>query len=181
MKKQRKIVVMGSPAVGKSAITIQFCEGHFADMYSPTIENTFQADISVRGQSFEVRVLDTAGQDEYSLLHAEYSVGVHGHVLVYSVASRASFEYLTVLNDKLLNSAGVETLPRVVVGNKIDMDGQRQVSVEEGRALAATWGCGFVECSAKLNENVKAVFTRLVEEIERNAAPPPRKKDCAIL
>ena len=28
--------------VGKSAVTIQFTEGHFAEPYSPTIENTFQ-------------------------------------------------------------------------------------------------------------------------------------------
>ena len=39
---QRKVAVLGFMGVGKSAVTIQFTEGHFAEPYSPTIENTFQ-------------------------------------------------------------------------------------------------------------------------------------------
>jgi hypothetical protein len=60
----RKVAVLGFMGVGKSAVTIQFTEGHFAEPYSPTIENTFQKVIRHKGVEYQTDILDTAGQDE---------------------------------------------------------------------------------------------------------------------
>lgn len=77
-----------------------------------------------------------------------------------------------VLNDKIINITGNEKIPRIIVGNKSDLDKQRfvffslqrkmrlliqyyrKVSKEEGQKLAQELGCPFLECSAKLNENI---------------------------
>lgn len=59
---------MGFRSVGKSSVTIQFVENHFVDSYDPTIENTFQKTLKIRGQEYSLQVIDTAGQDEYSIL-----------------------------------------------------------------------------------------------------------------
>jgi Ras family protein len=69
----------------------------------------------------------------------------------------------------------------VLVGNKADKARQRQVKTEEGMELAAKWNCAYVECSAKLNENIETVFTTLMGEIEKATAPPPPESKCAIL
>ena len=58
---QRKVAVLGFMGVGKSAVTIQFTEGHFAEPYSPTIENTFQKLIRHKGVEYQTDILDTAG------------------------------------------------------------------------------------------------------------------------
>ena len=42
---QRKLVVLGFRAVGKSSLTTQFVDGHFNPDYDPTIENTFRTRI----------------------------------------------------------------------------------------------------------------------------------------
>ena len=47
---------------GKSALTVQFVEGHFVESYYPTIENTFSRNISYKGQDFATEIIDTAGQ-----------------------------------------------------------------------------------------------------------------------
>ncbi len=62
--KQRRIAVLGFRSVGKSSLTIQFVEGQFVDSYEPTIENTFNKILKVRGQDYQLTLVDTAGQDE---------------------------------------------------------------------------------------------------------------------
>jgi small GTP-binding protein len=60
--KTRKIAIVGSRAVGKSSLAIQFVEGHFTDSYYPTIESTYSKAIRVKGQDFSTEIVDTAGQ-----------------------------------------------------------------------------------------------------------------------
>ena len=47
----------------------------------------FEKVVHYHGQEFLTQLIDTAGQDEYCILPQSYTVGVHGYVLVYSVAS----------------------------------------------------------------------------------------------
>ena len=42
-------------------------------------------------------------QDEYSILNSKHFIGIHGYMLVYSVASRQSFEMVRIIRDKILN------------------------------------------------------------------------------
>lgn len=68
------------------------------------------------------------------------------------------------------------------VGNKIDLEKERQVPTAEGQALATEWGCAFVECSAKQNSNVGQIFTACLTEVEKAQGPPPaQQSDCVLL
>jgi len=55
----------------------------------------------------------------------------------------------------------------VVVGNKCDLEGEREVSRQEGEALARSFGCKFIETSAKSRLNVERAFYDIVREIRR--------------
>ncbi|MCJ1230643.1 GTP-binding protein [Toensbergia leucococca] len=170
--KQRKLAIVGSRSVGKSSLTVQFVEGHFVESYYPTIENTFSRVVSHRGQDFATEIVDTAGQDEYSILNSKHFIGIHGYMLVYSVASRQSFDMIRIIRNKILNHLGAEWVPLVIVGNKSDLKAeQRQVSTDEGRKLAEELKCGFTEASARLNENVSKAFEQMIGEIEKSQNP----------
>ena len=91
------------PSPGKSSLTVQYVDGHFVDSYYPTIENTFSKVIRYRTQDFAVEIIDTAGQDEYTILNSKHFIGIHGYMLVYSVSSLPSFEMVQVIRDKILN------------------------------------------------------------------------------
>lgn len=148
-----------SLCVGKSSLTVQYVDGHFVDSYYPTIENTFSKVIRYRNQDFAVEIIDTAGQDEYTLLNNKHFIGVHGYMIVYSVASKQSFEMVRIIRDKILNHLGAEAVPIMVVANKSDLrPEQRQVSAADGKKVAEELGCGFVEASARYNENVGKAF-----------------------
>jgi GTPase KRas protein len=59
----------------------------------------------------------------------------------------------------------------MLVGNKCDRTYEREVSKEEGLALARSFGCEFMETSAKTAQNVERIFTSLVRAL-RNARQP---------
>lgn len=85
------------------SLTVQFVENHFVESYYPTIENTFSKVIKYKGQEYATEIIDTAGQDEYSILNSKHSVGIHGYMLVYSVASKSSFDMCKIIRDKILD------------------------------------------------------------------------------
>ncbi|XMA12405.1 hypothetical protein WAI453_005196 [Rhynchosporium graminicola] len=170
--KQRKIAIVGSRSVGKSSLTVQFVDGHFVESYYPTIENTFSKVIKVKGIEYATEIVDTAGQDEYSILSSKHFIGIHGYIFVYSVASSQSFEMVQVIRDKILNQLGIEWIPCVLVGNKSDLrPDQRQVSVEQGKVLAAKFNCAYTEASARYNENVGKAFEQMIGQIEKVQNP----------
>jgi Ras family protein len=79
-------------------------------------------------------------QDEYSLFNHKYAVGIHGYILVYSIASRQSFEMIQTLHDKILDFQGVEKVCCVVVGQKSDLGGVRWVFLVYGRVCVWSEG-----------------------------------------
>ena len=55
-----------------------------------------------------------------------------------------------------------EFVPFILVGNKMDLDGKRQVSVDTAQNCARQWNVPYVETSAKTRDNVDKVrHTRL--------------------
>ncbi|VVT49721.1 uncharacterized protein SAPINGB_P002410 [Magnusiomyces paraingens] len=178
-QRARKIAIVGASAVGKSSVTVQFVDEHFVESYYPTIENQFFKPIKYKGVEYTTEIIDTAGQDEFSIMNQKHLIGIHGYMLVYSIASRSSFEMISIIRDKILNATGAETLPMVVVGNKTDLESQRQVPAEEGKALAESFGAAFVETSAKDKVNVDKAFELLISQIDSTSAEN-KDKGCVI-
>ncbi|KAI1986053.1 GTP-binding protein [Ophidiomyces ophidiicola] len=182
--RQRKVAIVGSRAVGKSSLTVRFVEGTFVENYYPTIESTFSRVITYKGQDYTTEIVDTAGQDEYSLLNSKHFIGIHGYVIVYSVASRQSFDMVRVIRDKILNHLGVEWVPLVLVGNKCDLQPEmRQISVEEGKKTAAEFNCAWTETSARNDLNVASCFELVIAEIEKSQNPnqPTGGSKCVLM
>jgi len=170
--KKRKIAVLGSRSVGKSSLIIQFIENHFVESYYPTIESTFSKSVNYKGTEYDCDIIDTAGQDEYSILNSKHAIGIHGYVLVYSVTSRNSFDMIQIVYDKIVDFCGMNDIPCVIVGSKIDLQTSpisRQVLSAEGEELAKTNKAAWVETSAKNNINVGKVFELCLGEIEKRS------------
>ncbi|XP_063952673.1 GTP-binding protein Rheb-like [Lytechinus pictus] len=177
--KARQIAVMGFRSVGKSSLTIQFVEKQFVDFYDPTIENTFDKTFKINGQQYQLKIIDTAGQDEYSIFPQSLSVNIHGYVLVYAVTSAKSFEVIQTIYDKLLDMTGKVNIPLVLVGNKKDLHLERIISTQQGKQLADSWGATFIESSAKQNESVEDIFKTVLQLIDGN--PQMKDEKCVII
>lgn len=181
MMKSRNIAVVGSRSVGKSSMAVRYVDEHFIESYYPTIENQFSKVITYKNNQYSIEILDTAGQDEFSIMNDKHVIGIHGYLLVYSVTSRQSFELIEVIRDKILNAVGLDTLPMVLVGNKLDLNIQRQVDALEGKKLADKFGCKFYETSVKENVNISQAFEGLIDNIEKIHNPVVEKNDKCVI
>ena len=166
-RKQRDIVVMGFRGVGKSSIVGRFVNHVFESEYNPTIESTYRKRMQYGHESLTLTIHDTTGQDELTVFSARHYIGVHGYIIVYDVTSKHSFEMARYINDKILTTmmGSAEFIPRLLVGNKCDVGGRRQIPYDEGERVAQEMGCDFLEVSAKTNKNVEESFHTLLSSI----------------
>ena len=113
-----------------------------------------------------------------------------GFLCVYSITSRTSFEEISSFREQIMRVKDSDKVPMVIVGNKSDLDGERQVSQQEGKDLAAAFGCPWMETSAKLRVRCEDCFYELVRELRKssgNESARGKKKakkqgtKCAIL
>lgn len=136
---------MGGGGVGKSCLTIQLIQSHFVDEYDPTIEglqikpfaerpltnhyeDSYRKQCVIDEEVALLDVLDTAGQEEYSAMREQYMRTGEGFLLIYSITSRQSFEEIMTFQQQILRVKDKDYFPIIVVGNKCDLDAERQVS-----------------------------------------------------
>lgn len=71
-----------------------------------------------------------------------------------------------------------QQVPVVLVGNKVDLEEEREVSPSEGQALAEDWGCPFMETSAKSKTMVDELFAEIVRQMDFCPLPDRREVCC---
>ncbi|CAF2403900.1 unnamed protein product [Rotaria sp. Silwood2] len=183
--REYKLVVLGSGGVGKSALTVQFVEGIFVGKYDPTIEDCYRKQIEIDGVSCMLEILDTAGTEQFTAMRDLYMKNGQGFILVYSITSQATFNDLIDIKDHIMRVKEIGAdIPMVLVGNKCDLEDERVVGKHQGESLARSFGCTFLETSAKLEVNVQEIFFDLIRQINRQAnrqtnrqTQPPKRLD----
>ena len=169
--KQYKVVMLGSGAVGKSAITVQMVSGHFLSSYDPTIEDSYRTTINVNNQDIILNILDTAGQEEFYALRDQYIRSGDGYIIVFSITSVTSFLEVNAIKEQLnivLDTDNNTLIPIILVGNKCDLEEYRQVQSSDAQRLAEEWRVKYFETSAKNKTNINRIFEELVYLIEAN-------------
>ncbi|XP_026524753.1 ras-related protein Rap-2a [Pseudonaja textilis] len=173
--REYKVVVLGSGGVGKSALTVQFVTGTFIEKYDPTIEDFYRKEIEVDASPSVLEILDTAGTEQFASMRDLYIKNGQGFILVYSLVNQQSFQDIRPMRDQIIRVKRYEKVPVILVGNKVDLENEREVSSSEGRALAEEWGCPFMETSAKSKTMVDELFAEIVRQM--NYASQPDKDD----
>jgi len=169
-----RVAVLGDGGVGKTALAVQFTLNCFVETYDPTIEDAYRKQLVVDNRMCFVEVIDTAGQEEYATLRNQWVREGQGFILVYSIASRSTFDRLEIFRQSMRRVKRGDPI-FTLVGNKCDKTYEREVSKEEGLALARQFGCEFIETSAKTAQNVERLFMNLIRALRqtRTAEHPP--------
>mmetsp|Transcript_22447 Transcript_22447/g.88861 ORF Transcript_22447/g.88861 Transcript_22447/m.88861 type:complete len:110 (+) Transcript_22447:3-332(+) len=106
----------------------------------------------------------------------QYMRSGEGFVIVFSLTSQHSFDEIRPFRDQILRAKDVDDVPIVLVGNKCDLVGQRQVLQSDIDELAKEFQCEYFEASAKNRVNVDESFFQLVREIRKADARANKSK-----
>ena len=161
------LITLGDGQVGKTSLILRYTNDYFGNNYIATIgfDYKFKNEKLKNGEEITVKIFDTAGQEKYRSLAANFLKKADGIILVYDITYKISFENLNKwLKDINENAKG---LPIVLIGNKADLEENREVSKEEGNEFAKKINeeIEFYEASCKTGENIKEAIRFLVEKI----------------
>ncbi|ESN93845.1 hypothetical protein HELRODRAFT_186059 [Helobdella robusta] len=173
-----KFLVIGSAGTGKSCLLHQFIENKFRQDSSHTIGVEFGSKVvSVGGKFVKLQIWDTAGQERFRSVTRSYYRGAAGALLVYDISSRETFNSLV----NWLSDARTLASPNIViilVGNKKDLEAEREVTFLEASRFAQENDLMFLETSAMTSENVEETFLKcarsLLTKIETGEMDPER-------
>ena len=110
------------------SLIILFFQSYFVTDYDPTIEDSYTKQCVIDDDVARLDILDTAGQEEFSAMREQYMRSGEGFLLVFSLTERQSFEEVYKFHKQVLRVKDRDEFPMLIVGNKADMDRQRQVS-----------------------------------------------------
>ncbi|GFS41749.1 ras-related protein Rab-39B [Trichonephila inaurata madagascariensis] len=164
---QFRIIVVGDSTVGKSALLRAFTEGKFSEICDPTVGVDFFARlIEVRdGIRVKLQLWDTAGQERFRTITWSYYRNSVGALLLYDITRRSSFDHLIEWLFEARRHIEPGRAVFEVVACKVDLEGSRVVSTEEGKAFAESHGLSFIETSAKTGYNLENTFTNISQQI----------------
>ena len=149
------------------------------EKYDPTIEDFYRKEISVDGAPSVLEILDTAGTEQFASMRDLYIRNGQGFVIVYSITSLQTFQDIKTMKDQISRVKGTDRVPMLLVGNKCDLEHQREVHTSEGFSLAQLWECPFLEASAKNTHNVDGIFIEVVREM--NTSPKRDSNGCCVI
>ncbi|KAK3102213.1 hypothetical protein FSP39_009638, partial [Pinctada imbricata] len=163
-----------------SALVVRFLTKRFIWEYDPTLECTYRHTVNLDDEQATLEILDTAG-DADTIQREGQVRWADGFVLVYSITDKESFEDLFHLK-QYLDDIKKTNVQCVLVGNKVDLMRERQVSTGEGMKLATEMACAFFETSASDgSEEIYELFQELSREVKRRKMieNKPRRRSSA--
>jgi Ras-related protein Rab-6A len=169
---KHKLVFLGDQSVGKTSIITRFMYDTFDKQYQATIGIDFLSKtMYLEDRTVRLQLWDTAGQERFRSLIPSYIRDSAGAIIVYDISSRSSFTSTFKWIDDVRAERGGDVVI-ILIGNKCDLQDRREVSTEEAQTKAQEHGVMFLEVSAKLGSNVKALFRKVANALPGSEGLP---------
>ena len=158
-----KVLILGNSDVGKSSLILRYVDQVWSDSFVPTIGVDFKVKtLELDHKNIKMQIWDTAGQERFRNVISSYFRGSHGILLLYDITNKDSFKNLENWLTEIEKNASQNVL-KILIGNKNDLENDRDIKYEEGQAFANRNGMQFIETSAKMNTNVNEAFETLAK------------------
>ena len=156
-----KILIVGDSNVGKSSLILQYTENNFLNEHGTTVCIEYKIK-KFKYKDFEVKlqIWDTAGQERYHSITNNFFHNADGILFVFDITSHESF-----LGAKKWIKEALEVgnfFKKILIGNKADLEGEREVSLEDIGNYCGEQKIDYFEASAKDNINIKEAFNKIV-------------------
>lgn len=161
-----RLLMVGDSSCGKTSLVLRFDQNVFSTKFVTTIGVDYRDKmITIEDAPMRLQLWDTAGQERFRSLTSNFFGRADGFVLCFDISNRPSFDHVIGWMRDIKTRAPPD-VDIVLCGNKCDLDNDRVVQYEEGKALANEYGVQFFETSALTGHNVDSMFTALATTIK---------------
>lgn len=155
-----RVVMVGETSVGKTSIIHRFINGSpLLQVRNTTGAVHHQKNIDVNGVRLSLEIWDTAGQERYRALGPVYYRNSNAAIAVFDVTSRETMESLEDWVKAYRSTSEYDFV--VIVGNKIDLECEDKVDIEEAVEFGKTIGADCFFTSAVTGFGIDEVFNKV--------------------
>uniref|UniRef100_A0A7N9ASR1 Rho-related GTP-binding protein RhoV-like n=1 Tax=Mastacembelus armatus TaxID=205130 RepID=A0A7N9ASR1_9TELE len=170
LREEVSCMLVGDGAVGKTSMIISYIFNGYNSDYRQTAFDVFSGLVHVNGIPTRIKLIDTAGQEEFGHLRSLCYAHVDVFILCFSLVNPVSFDNITSKWIPQIRARNLST-PVVLVGTQsdlrhnievllhLDQHGTKPVHYSQARRLAhRIRSHDYVECSALTQHNLKDAF-----------------------
>ena len=160
-----KILTLGDTTVGKTSIILRYTKEKFNNVFLATIGIDFQKKIvNIGNNKVNVVLWDTAGQERFKKITSQYLYNGDGAILVFDITQKNTFERINYWLEELEKKKNIEEMSLVLVGNKIDLNDKREVSIDDINKFSQERKIKYFETSAKNNIGIEEMMNYIVKK-----------------
>ena len=163
-----KVLFLGDPGVGKSSLVLRGTTKKYNSLYQPTVGfDLLNHIVKINDKVIKLQIWDTCGQEEFSMCNQSLFKNATIAIMVYSVISKNTFDNIKKWVSRVKNLSKENTI-FFLVGNKSDLDTQREITFLEGKEYGIKNFQFFIETSSKSEYNVDILFKELAIYLYEN-------------
>jgi len=164
-RKVLKLAILGDSTVGKTSICrvffgYEFDENQTATLGQVKFEKNFRMSDN---ENLKVIIWDTAGQERFHAIALNACKTAQGIIICFDLTNHKTFDNIKFWLDDINNT--YNDVPILLLGNKLDMKEERQISNEEAEKLAKELNLEYFETSAKERTNIEKGIMSLVNKV----------------
>ena len=165
----KKIITLGESGVGKTSIIRRYIHNIFDENNLSTIGLNFSfKEVKLKdGNTINLKLIDTAGQEKYRALAKSYFKNVDAVLFVFALNSQESFANIKNWIKLFDENHNIKTgIPKYLIGNKSDQE--REVTddlIEQLKNELKDYK--YFETSAKSNDGIEKLFQEIGEDLNK--------------
>jgi len=162
-----KLLIIGDSRVGKTSLLLNYVEKIFPEAHISTLGVEYkEKEIIKDNYIIRLQIWDTAGEERFRSITKSIYRNANGILFVCDITNRESFKNI---KNWIKDADNVDKdIKGIIIGNKIDLDNERVVSVEDLEEIGKKYNMPFIETSAKTGMNVNKCFEVLIDELFKN-------------
>ncbi|KAB0805594.1 hypothetical protein PPYR_02564 [Photinus pyralis] len=172
-----RVVMLGDSGVGKTALVSQFMTSEYMNTYDASLDDEFgerTVSILLDGEESEMIFIDHPAS-EMSVENSLSTYEPHACVVIYSIVARPSFQHAEETLNYLWREGYTHEKSVIVVGNKADLARSRVISSNDGKSLAVSRDCKFIETSSGIQHNVDELLVGILKQIRLRESREKKK------
>lgn len=159
-----KIALIGDSGIGKTSILVRFVDEVFKNDTTSTIGVDFKlVSFRIEDKLAKMQIWDTCGSERFKALTSSFIKSCSVFVIVFDLTKQKSF--LNLENWIKLIKENVNPKLLCLVGNKADLEDQRQVTLDEAIKFSNKHELKYMETSARTNFGVEGLFAYIAEKL----------------